>query len=135
MRYLDDDLVDEIVMEVRRSIRSFFTDLKADRTMLEPSNFLYTLADVYSQTDAPVTNDNTQTPRIELRGERPGHVFGAVIVGVPVQFSDKYFGSYFNRNPKVRPLVRLVSWLEVTIDRRFTEPLLADCAMTWLSLV
>jgi hypothetical protein len=78
------------VREARAGLRAWFADLRDDPSLIEASHFLQGLAKRWADEDAPVTDDSTQTPRIELRGKAPDELFGLVIAGVPVKFGDQY---------------------------------------------
>jgi len=80
------------VAGIRAGIRAWFTDLLATPSLLDEGHFLHSLASRWSAEDAPLTHDNTQTPRIELRGSPPHQLVGMVIAGVPVAFGVKYLG-------------------------------------------
>jgi hypothetical protein len=82
--------VDALVAAAREGLREWFTDLRNDPTLLDEGHWMHALAARWSEEDAPVTDDTSQTPRIELRGNAPDALFGMVFAGVPVQFGEKY---------------------------------------------
>jgi len=92
-RYLARSTVDGLVAGIRAGLRAWFTDLESAPGLLDEGHFLHALAARWSKEDAPLTHDNSQTPRIELRGSAPDKLVGMVIAGVPVAFGEKYFGT------------------------------------------
>lgn len=60
------------------------------------------MADRWCNEDAPVTQNNTVTPRIEMRKAPNGKTFGMIIAGVPVQYGDQYLTPKINKIKEVK---------------------------------
>jgi hypothetical protein len=104
-RYLSEAVIDQVIAAMRKGLREFFTDLKADRSLLEEGHWIHGLADRWADEDAPVTEDRTLTPRIEMRKNSRGKTFGMIIAGCPVQYGSKYL------SPKIVPFEKDVKGL------------------------
>eukprot|EP00615_Pteridomonas_danica_P015879 CAMPEP_0114392556 /NCGR_PEP_ID=MMETSP0102-20121206/10886_1 /TAXON_ID=38822 ORGANISM="Pteridomonas danica, Strain PT" /NCGR_SAMPLE_ID=MMETSP0102 /ASSEMBLY_ACC=CAM_ASM_000212 /LENGTH=441 /DNA_ID=CAMNT_0001551793 /DNA_START=562 /DNA_END=1887 /DNA_ORIENTATION=+ len=94
-RFLRQQTIDSIVAAARAGLKQWFTDLKANPSLLDEKHWLHAKCDKWSVEDAPVTNDPDMTPRIELRGPSEHQVVGVMIAGIPIQYGDKYLASNF----------------------------------------
>ena len=66
--------MDALVAAAREGLREWFTDLRNDPTLLDEGHWMHALAARWSEEDAPVTQDASQTPRIELQGPSENQV-------------------------------------------------------------
>jgi len=115
-RYLQPAIVKALVDEARTGLKEWFTDLQATPSLLEDSaHFLHGLASRWSIEDAPVSNDPSQTPRIELRGEegaslsdesRNDQLYGCAVFGIPAILGDKYLTRRLAAHPELRAHVQ-----------------------------
>lgn len=91
--FIKPETVEAAIVKLRVGLRSFYTDLKNDPSMLEASSWIHKLAERWSVEDAPLSVDPAQTPRIEVRGDlEKGEVVGIMVAGVPVAYGSKYLG-------------------------------------------